>query len=155
MKLHASAPFDVEDAIERRRLAVAYLIYKADATVSYDAEGSARLVGTRGRAPAVLAVVPTAVALDAQSILHAFDPDYYPAPTTNAAPRPEPHPTMDSNTEELKAAARREARRRAEPGDTEKSIAAAAAGIFRHSKARMETATEEAIARKRATYRTI
>lgn len=72
-------PFDAAAAAERRVLDVAFLIYKRDCAVEYCA-GGARLMGMRGRAPAVLAAVPAALALDAQALLHEFDPEYYPRP---------------------------------------------------------------------------
>jgi hypothetical protein len=78
MLQHGPAPFA---AAERRVLSLAFLIYKQDCTVEYGTDGSARLLQGAGRGPSrVVGAAPTALALDAQRLLHRFDPSYFPAP---------------------------------------------------------------------------
>ena len=85
MKLRRPAitePFDAEAIVERRVLDLAFLIYKQDLAVEHGTDGSARLMGKRGNASRVVGAVPTALALDAQALLHRFDPEHYPCPHT-------------------------------------------------------------------------
>lgn len=75
--LPAREPFDPDRAAERYVLRLAWLVYKGCA-LEYDAEAARLIAPDRKRS--VVRVVSRRAALDAEAVLHAFDPNYYPPP---------------------------------------------------------------------------